>query len=153
MSVKADVDRGLEIRAEMQRLEDELEQIEQRLKKAGLAGDQVDLEDDELEGKQWIAQGSNAAVPVIFTSDLLLKTFGHETLIHARIAAVAGEKLSEFFKPVTTWKTLCDSPKLFRRNAAAVLGERAPEFVSSCVVRDKFGVPRNQIKIDWGRAK
>ena len=152
MSVKADVDRGLQIRAELQRLEDELAEIETRLKKAGLAGEHVDLVDDELEGKQWIAQGTTAAVPVIFTSDLLMKTFGHETIMHGRIAAVAGERLTEFYKPVTTWKTLCDSPKLFRRNAAAILGDKAPEFVSACVVRDKFGVPRSQIKIDWGRA-
>ena len=67
MSIRHDVDRGLEIREQIEKLTAELKEIEARLKEAGLHADQVDLQDADREGKQFLAQGTQRIVPVIFT--------------------------------------------------------------------------------------
>ena len=50
MSVRADVDRGLAIRDEVEKLGAELKAINKRLQQAALAGEQVDLNDADREG-------------------------------------------------------------------------------------------------------
>lgn len=151
MSLRADVDRGLAIVEEIKGLELELEAIESRLEQAGLQGDQIELIDPEREGRQFLAKGSDAIVPVVFTSDLLVKSFADASAAHAAIETSAEGKLASFFKPVKTWKTLFDSGKIFRRKAAEILGDEGPAFVSACVQRDKHGIPKSATKIEWNR--
>jgi hypothetical protein len=33
-----------------------------------------------------------------------------------------------------------------------ILGESAPIFVDACLARDKNGIPKSQIKVEWDRA-
>jgi hypothetical protein len=39
-----------------------------------------------------------------------------------------------------------------RAKAAGVLGAGAPAFVTACLQRDKNGIPKNKIAVEWARA-
>lgn len=156
MSLRADVDRGLEIRAEIAKLEAELKDIETRVKHTALHGDHVELADADREGKQYLASGSARIVPVIFTSDMIVGEFGHGGPKHLLIAdAVNGDdvKISAHFKLVRKFENRFDSGKKFRASAAELLGEKAPQFITACLARDKDGIPKSAIKIMWDEAK
>jgi hypothetical protein len=60
VSTRTDVDRGLVIVAMIKDLKEELKGIETRLEKAGLAGEQIDLIDEEREGRQFLARGAGS---------------------------------------------------------------------------------------------
>lgn len=152
-SVKDAVDRGAALRAEIERLQEELEECEQVLREAALAGEQVPLEDEELEGRQYLARGSELVVPVVITSDLLIQSFRDGSPQHVRLEALAGERLGEFFRREVVWRNLARTGKEFRLHAAAELGEKGPEFVSACVQRDKYGVPRYRVQVHWERGQ
>ena len=147
------VDRGLLLRAQIQEAEDELSVIEKKLKTEALRGEQVELADAEREGRQWIALGTEAAVPVVITSDLISQTFADGSPAHARLEAIAGERLGQFYRPCTTWKMLAPSGKAFRNEAFSILGNAGAEFVSAATAKDKNGIPKNQIKVEWDRAE
>lgn len=147
------VDRGLEIRSEIAQLLAELETIEAFMKQAGLRGEQVPLEDADREGRQFIAEGTEQIVPVVFTADLLVKSFGDGTAMHAKIEAASGGHLDVFFKKVTTHKGIIEDGKAFRTKAAEVLGTHGPYFVSACLQRDRNGIPKSQVRVEWERAK
>jgi len=155
MSVRADVDRGVEIIAKMFELKDELKSIETRLERAGLEagnrGEHEDLKDKEREGKQWLAKGSAVAVPMVFTADKLIGSFTANGALHQTIRLAANGHLTEFFKPVSKYEILFDDGKKFRAKALEVLAERAPAFITACVARDKAGIPKSDIKILWGQ--
>jgi hypothetical protein len=152
--IAADVDRGLAITKQLKDLKAELKVIEGRLEKAGLEGEQVPLVDEEREGKQFIARGSSFAVPVVFTADLLRASFVHDGDVYKIIKELAGDKLPHLYKKVTKWETLHEDGKDFRRVAADVLGEQAPQVISACLQRDnKTGIPKSAIKIEWTRAE
>lgn len=154
MSIKADVDRGLEIVAQMEALKEELKLIEGRLHKAGLNGTQVDLQDPEREGKQYLASGSEKIVPVVFTADAIVKSFLAGSAAHQLIAAAAGEHLADFYVEKRTLHSVFESGLLLRRRAAEVLGaDAAPAFVTACLARDKHGIPKSAIKVEWDRAE
>ncbi len=150
--IRADVDRGIEIAEKMAALKKEKEEIEERLVKAGLAGEQVALEDEEREGRQYLARGSKLVVPVVFTADMVVKTFAAESSVHRQIAKAAGDKLASFYAEKKTLTAIFDTGKLLRRQAAEVFGADAPAFVSACLARDKFGVVKSQERVEWGRA-
>lgn len=152
-AVRRAVDRGLEVRAQIDLLKAELETIEATLRAAGLAGEQVELVDADLDGRQFLAAGSVHTVPVVFTSDLVAQSFQDGSAAHLRAADAAGGRLGEFYRPVTTWKLLSKSGKAFRRDAAATLGAQAAAFVTACLMRDKHGIPKSQIKVEWDRAE
>jgi hypothetical protein len=153
MSIRADVDRGVAIIKEVAKLKKELESIDARLIDAGLHGPQTELEDPELEGRQYLAKGEGHIVPVVFTSDLLVKTFAAESAQAKKIEAVVGGQMDAFFAQIITRKTLFDSGKTFRAKAAEILGDKGPELVTACVARDKHGIPKSQQKVEWARAK
>jgi hypothetical protein len=149
-----DVDRGLQIVGEIEMLEKELDAIETRLVQAGLDGDQVELVDPEREGRQYLAHGSAAIVPVVFTADLLIKSFANGSIVHGRIQDALGKRsIGDFFRRVTGFATQFDSGKTFRAHAAELLGLDAPKFISACLSRDKEGTPKSQIKVEWGRVE
>lgn len=153
MSVAADVDRGLEIKAAIATLATELAEIENRLVKAGLDGDQVELTDPDREGRQWLARGSKQIVPVVFTADLLVQSFANGSVIHGKIVDALGDHpIGNFYRRVSGFATQFESGKKFRAHAAEMLGKDAPAFISACLRRDKEGTPKSQIKIEWDRA-
>ena len=85
MSIKADIDRGLAIIAELEKLETELKAIEVRVKHAALHGEQVELKDADREGKQYRAAGTERIVPVILTADKIIGEFGRDSQRHLQI--------------------------------------------------------------------
>jgi len=152
MTNKQAVDRGLAIIDEMDALSDELKKIETQLREAALTGEQIDLEDAERDGKQFLARGSAHIVPVVLTADLVVASFKDASPVHARLEGIAGrDMLKAFFRPETTWKGMCKSGKAFRREAAALLENQAAAFVDAALARDKYGIPKSQIKIEWDR--
>ena len=153
MSELSDIDRGLEVYNQIEALEKELKEIEARIEARALAGEQIDLVDPEREGKQYIASGSKETVPVVLTSDLLVKTFQDGSVLHDSIALAAEEQLREFYTPVTVWATRFESGKTFRRMALEILGEKGPAFVTACVSRNKKGIAKSAIKVEWKRAE
>jgi hypothetical protein len=152
--IRSDVDRGLQIVGELKMLQDELDLIEARLETAGLEGEQVELNDSDRDGRQFLARGSAAIVPVVFTADLLVQSFQVDSDVHRRIilAIPAGHYVRDFFRSVRVFKTLFDSGKKFRAHAAELLGDSAPAFISACLQRDKDNIPKSKVVIDWQRA-
>jgi hypothetical protein len=153
MKIQQCVDRGLELRAQIQEMGDELSVIEERLRAAALNGEQVPLVDEEREGRMWLARGAEVAVPVVLTADLVAQSFAQGSIQHARLAGIVDGKLTQFYRPVTTWKMMAKSGVAFRREAAAILGELAGEFVTAALSRDKHNVPKSQVKVEWERAE
>lgn len=154
MSVASDVDRGLALRAEIAVREKELKDIVTRLEKAALTGDQVPLEDKDREGMQYLAAGTDCIVPVIIASDELMGSFAEDSANHRKVAAAAQEKLPSFYRRVVTWERLAKDGKAFRALALQVLGkEAAPPFISACLARDKAGIPKSKITVQWDRAR
>jgi hypothetical protein len=95
-------------------------------------------------------------VPVVFTADLIVKTFPEGGEAHRKmLAALEGKHtaLTHFYVPKTTFNGVFDSGKTLRSKAAELLGNDAPAFVDACLARDKHGIPKSQIKVEWERAK
>jgi hypothetical protein len=152
-AVRQLVDRGLALRAEIAAREAELKRITIALEGAALTGEQVPLEDADREGRQYLARGSTLTVPVIISADVVLKSFADGSKIYARLQELAGMvKLRKFYEPETTWKARFAGGKELRATAAEVLGAAAPAFVTACVQRDKNGIPKNKIAVEWSRA-
>ena len=151
MSIQADVDRGLEIQAEIAKLEAELKAIEKRLEAAGLKGEQIALEDKAREGRQYIARGTNAQLAVIFTADSIVSSFADASELHEKLKAALGPKLKEFFK--ITWANRFKDGKAFRKHAQELLGDKAPGLITLCLSRDKDGIPKSKTTIAWHEAK
>jgi len=151
MSVKDDVDRGLEIRAELERLLLELKEIEKRLQVKGLSAEQIPLEDKEREGRQWIAEGTRSAVPVIFTADIIVGSFAQDSAMHMELRGIFGEKLKELFKPI--WKNRFDDGKAFRARVRELYPEKAPLYITACLARDKQGIPKSKSVVAWNEPR
>jgi hypothetical protein len=154
VSVRADVDRGLAIVATLETLKKELKEINERLEAAALLGVQVDLVDPEREGKRFLAPGTDRIVPVVLTADSITKSFVAHSKKHKAISEAAGDKLLHFYVPTTTYEAVFESGKMLRTKAAEIFGfEDAPPFVSACLARDKHGIPKSDIKVEWDRAE
>ena len=157
MKTKELVDRGLQLRGEISARQAELKEIEANLAELGLASsaEHEELADAEREGRRWFAEGTEKMVPVIFTADKIIGSFKSAGATHETICAALGKqrgKLREFYKPETTWGNLFKDGKQFRMAAREILGRSAPGFITACVARDKYGVARSDIRIEWDAA-
>ncbi len=148
-SITADVDRGLQIHAEIEALEIELAEITLRLENAGLKAHQVDLKDADREGRRYLAKGSKCIIPIVFTADKIVGEFRAKTPVHLRIEAASGIQFTYFFRSVHKFENLYDDGKMFRARAAELLEDKAPAFITACLARDKEGHPKSDIKIQW----
>jgi hypothetical protein len=152
-SVKALVDRGLEVRATIARFKHELDDIEAALSQRGLYADQVPLKDEDREGRRYLARGSELVVPVVFTADKIIGSFRADSAVHQTIRVAAANFLPQFFTLVRTYECTIDDGKKFRAAAADILGDRAPAFITACLARDKHGIPKSDIKVLWSDAE
>lgn len=122
---------------------------------AGREGWHVPLADADRDGRQWLAHGTLGIVPVVFTSDLLLKSFAPKSKHHERITLAAtiqeGEPslIGHFYEPVKKLETKFKDGKKFRTHAAEMLGDKAPAFITACLQRDKFKLPKSSVKVLW----
>ena len=147
------VERGLAIRAQQTVLKDELAKLEELIEAVALVGEQVELADPDREGRQFIAKGTAHQVPVVLTADSIVGQFADDSPMHVRLKEIAGDKLKEFFRKKTIWENLAKSGKQFRALANMVLEGKAPEFISGAIARDKHGIPKSAVKIEWDRAE
>jgi len=153
MSLRTDIDRGLEIVRDLENLGTELKAVEERVKTAALHGEQVPLADAERGGRQFLAAGSGRTVPVIITDDNLVGSFTANGALHQTIRTASIGKLLEFFKAVNKFESRFADGKKFRAHAAEILGDSAPPFITACLARDAAGLPRNAVKIMWSEAR
>jgi hypothetical protein len=151
VSIKSDVDRGLEIREAIEKLQAELQDIETRLQMSGLKnpGEQVELADADRDGKRWLAHGSGRMVPVIFTADLLIGQFDPHSQRAQTIQTAARGKMDHFFKRIAKYENRFESGKKFRKQASELLQDAAPNFITQCLARDKDGQPKSRIVVAW----
>ena len=148
-SIKSLVDRGHEVHQKIVALQKELKAIEKKLKAAALNGDHQELKDAEREGRRYLARGSARIVPVVFTADKLVQSFQKFSAVYSRIEAVADGKLRSFYKPFEGFKIVYDDGKKFRAQADHILGDKAPPFITACLTRDRNGIPKSDIKVEW----
>jgi hypothetical protein len=157
MSVQTDVDRGIEIYEQMEKLKIELKAIEARLQDAALVGEQVKLNDAEREGRQYLATGSDRIVPVILTADLIIGEFAKNSPRHLEIMDAAGndgERVLKLFKPIAKFENRFDNGKKFRIAVEEAFDKAtAPKFITACVARDRAGIPKSSIKVTWTETK
>ena len=149
MSIRADVDRGLEIRAQLDKLKAELKDIDTRLQMAALKGEQVELQDADREGRQFLAKGTDCVLPVVLTADMLMGSFMANSQPHRDIQNIAGPHFGKFYKSVHKFENRFESGKKFRATAAELLGLDAPRLITAGVARDKDGIARSAVKVMW----
>lgn len=154
-TLRENIDRGLAIIAQIELLQAEYKEIEAAIKSAALErpAEHVALEDPEREGRQFLAAGSDLVVPVVMTADSIMKSFQKGSPAHLKIAALAGDRLAEFYVEPSAYEAVLDDGKLFRARAREVFGEaKGPHFVAACLARKANGTPKSAIKIEWKRA-
>lgn len=147
--IAADIERGIEIRAEIKKLEAELKGIEKRLESAGLQGHQIPLQDEDREGRQFLARSPKHIIPVIFESDQIAKSFKPNSVMHKAVTELAGEHFALFYKDVREFQRVPKDGNAFRKLARELLGVEAPPFLSACVQRKKDGIPKSRTVIAW----
>lgn len=153
MSIKADIDRGIEIRQEMKALKLELDALELRLIAAARAGEHVPLSETSREGRRFLARGTEKVVPVIFTADKLISSFAENSAMHQKISAISPGFYQQFFRRKVLFERSIEEGNRFRKTVAEMLGADAPAFITACVSRDKDGITKSDEKIHWDRAE
>jgi hypothetical protein len=150
------VDTGASLRKQIAELEALLEKVEEELIEHAKKGDQIPLVDEDREGKQFLAQGTDILVPVVFTADKLIATFQNNSAAHFKIHKAIGAHTGHFRKfylAKTVWEMTPKDGKAFRALAGELLGKDAPAFITACKSLDKHGIPKSDIKIEWEKAK
>jgi hypothetical protein len=151
--IAADVARGLEIKKQQKALANELKAIEKRLEQAGLEGDQIPLQEEDREGRQFLAASADRIVPVVFESDQIIASFKPDSEIHKAISSLAGQHFPAFYSDSRSFDRLPKDGQTFRRAAREILGTAAPAFISACLQRDKGGIPKSRTVIAWDNAR
>ena len=152
--IATDIARGIEIKAEISRLEIELEAIEDRLEAAGLLGPHVPLQEAEREGKQFLARGSGKVLPIRFESDQIVGSFQPDSPMHKAIAEIAGDKLARFYKDVRKFERVPKDGNAFRKLARKLLEPaQFAKLINAATSRDKDGIAKAKTVIAWDDVK
>lgn len=153
--ISSDIERGLELRSKIKAAQTELKAIEKRLEQAGLEGEQIPLQEEDREGRQFLARSPKlgVVVPVVFESDQIMASFADGTIIHRQVETAAGGEMSRFFAIPGKYERVPKDGQEFRRLARAVLGSAASRFVHVCLSRDKAGIPKSRTIIAWDNVK
>jgi hypothetical protein len=152
--IATDIERGIQIKAEIATLTEELKAIEKRLEAAGQTSDQVPLQDPNREGKQYLARSAGRIVPVRFESDLLAASFPADSPMHKDAAAAAGEHLPKFFAQSSSYGRVPKDGEAVRKLARQLLAaDRFAAFIRAVTARDKSGIAKSRIVVAWADAK
>jgi hypothetical protein len=152
-TLEQDIARGLEIRAEIERLSSELKAIEARIQAIAEIGKQEALKEADREGKKFVARGADQCVPVIFESDLLIASFKPDSDTHRTLAEIAGDKLASFFADVRKFERRQADGRAFRRQArAAFEPDTYAAFIRGCLDVKKDGIPKSRVVVAWKEA-
>lgn len=137
------VDELKDVCAQIVALTKRKKEIEAALKKAAETMPHERLADDSREGRRVMLPGRSWRIPVIFTSDALIKSFQEGSAKHKELALIAGDKLNLFFKPPCKWETRFEDGQKFRAAASEQLGDLAPAFIVACRATDSAGIPKS----------
>lgn len=149
-TLEQDIERGIEIRAQMEELKTELKLIEERIQLAAEQGQQVPLKETDREGKKFIGRGRSSIVPVIFESDLLIGSFAPDSPVHKALTKIAGDKLKLFFKAVNKYERVQEDGREFRRVARATLEPDAfAQFIKAATAVKKGGIAKSRVYVAW----
>jgi hypothetical protein len=152
--IKADVDRGISLVNQIETLKAELKTIETRLTQAALEGVTEPLQDDAREGRQFIAAGSIARLPVIIESDQIIASFAPGSATADTLHDLCGPRLSHLYRTVTKFEKAPKDGKAFRATAFEYWpGDQGAKIIAASIQRDKHNIPRSRIVIPWDRAK
>lgn len=153
-------DRLVEICQEIDKLTKEKKDIQAKLEPYALEQPHETLKDDQREGRRVHVSGRRYKLPVVFTSDLLIKSFKEGSPKHKELMAILADRkeptdltvdhqLKLFFDAPNTWEARYDDGQKFRKAAAEHLPEEiAAVFISACTQRDKYGVKKNTTVFD-----
>ena len=155
--IKTKVDRGLAIRAQMEALKAELEDIETTLESAALAGEQIPLEERDREGRQFIAHGTEMLVPVVLESDMIMGSFQEGGQAHSNILfalELHGDVFPQLWKPVSKFEMFAKDGQNYRKKLRELLPPTtAANVLAASLARDGKGIPKSRVIVDWKRAK
>jgi seryl-tRNA synthetase len=147
------VDRLKEINGQIEDLTREKKEIEIRLSKAAQAMPHEPLKDTKREGRRVSLSGRKWRIPVVFTSDSLIKSFQDKSAKHRELEAIAGEHLGHFFKSPAKWETRFEDGQRFRKEASEMLGEKAAAFIVACRALDKDGIAKSSTVVGIDEAE
>lgn len=153
--ISTDIERGIELRKNIKSAQNELKAIEKRLEQAGLEGEHIPLQEEDREGRQFLARSPKLGliVPVVFESDQIIASVSPGTEIHANLTRIADLRFPEFFKASDKLDRIPKDGQSFRKLAREMLAEDAPSFISAALQRDKAGIPKSRTIIAWDNAK
>jgi hypothetical protein len=141
--IPALVDELKDVCAQIVALTKRKKEIEIALAKAAETMPHERLADESREGRRVMLPGRSWRIPVVFTSDSLIKSFPDGSAKHNELKAIAGEKLGIFFKPPCKWESRIEDGQKFRNTAAEQLGEHAAAFIVACRAVDKSGIAKS----------
>jgi hypothetical protein len=148
--ISRDIERGIQIRAEIAKLTQELKAIEARLQEAGQQGEQIPLQDPGREGKQFLARSSSRIIPVRFESDLIAASFDPDSIMHKEAADISGEHFPRFFKQSNKFVRVPEDGEDLRLLARQLLEpEKFALFIRAVTSRDKKGIAKSRIVVGW----
>lgn len=148
--ISRDIERGIEIRAEIEKLTLELKAIEARLQEAGQNGDQIPLQDQRREGKQFLASSDQRIVPVRFESDLICASFEPDSIMHKEAAEITGDHFPRFFKQSNKFARVPKDGEELRVLARKLLQpDKFALFIRAVTDRNKQGIAKSRIVVGW----
>lgn len=156
-------DRLVEIEREIKKLTAEKKGIEARLEAYALAQteEHESLKDGSREGRKVTLSGQRFRLPVVFSSDLLIKSFPDDGAKHKELLEVLGQvegmapqhALKLLFSPPCKWETRYDDGTKFRRAALEFFGpDLAPKIVAACRQTDRHGIAKSNTSFDFKAA-
>jgi hypothetical protein len=154
--IHQDVERGIVIKYEIEQLTIELKHIEKRLEQAGLHGQQIPLENAEREGKQYLAKSAKHIVPVVFESDMLIKSFPYGSpLHHALDHLCGGENFKTFFDQKRTFERSESDGHVFRKDVFDLMEDngKSHRIIGLLKAKNKDGIIKSRTVIDWKNTK
>lgn len=161
--VPALTDRVAEINQEISKLSAEKKSIEAQLEAYALAHAEMHepLKDAKREGRRLVLPGLRHALPIVFSSDLIIASFTdggpkHKELLGILCGddnedeATAEITLRRFFDPPEKWENRYDNGVKFRAAVAEQLGsKKGARFISACTQVDKHGVKKSTTSFDY----
>jgi hypothetical protein len=148
----ADIKRGLEITAEIEKLEAELKAIVSRLEAAALQGPHVPLEDKEREGKQAILTSPTHRLAVRFESDVLVGGFEMGSDLDNIVCdLLTTVQFNELFKPVRKYERKEKDGHKFRLKAKKAIPDHAVylNLIKALRSTDADGIAKSKTVIAW----
>lgn len=154
--ITADIARGIEIKAQMEKLKTELKAIEARLEAAGLQGPHVPLEDKEREGKQAILTSPTHRIAVRLESDVLVGGFEMGSDTEKSVSSIITTvQFNALFKPVKRYERKEADGHKFRLKAKKAIADHAVylQLIKALRSTDADGVAKSKTVIAWSEVE